>query len=227
MMTAFFKLVSEDRVKVRIMFTQKANVVVGLTREQRENEFFLLYYQFLKHAFGLGHCNPGGSPLRVRILLDQLPDTREKAATFKGYIRGLEKSKEFRSQGIVIPEDAIAEVRSHDHIVMQCLDVVLGAMQFRLNDGHKIKPEGAQRRGARTIAKEKLYKHINRLICEIYPHFNVGVSTGTDGDLTRRWSHSYRHWLFVPGNTQRDHSRTKRSETPPSLSRKGNTPSGT
>ncbi len=38
--------------------------------------------------------------------------------------------------------------------------IVLGAMAFRLNNGHKEKPVGQNRRGKRTIAKEKLYKFI-------------------------------------------------------------------
>lgn len=210
LMTVFFRMVAADLVKVRIMFTQKAYVPKGLTPEQRENEFFLLYYQFLKHAFGLPHCNETGDPVRLRIYLDQLPDTKEKVARFKGFVAALEQSREFRGARILVPQDQIAEVRSHDHIILQCLDVVLGAMQFRLNEGHRAKPEGATRRGNRTIAKEKLYRHINQLIREIHPGFNIGISTGTNGEIANRWHHSYRHWLFIPKEWEIDRSRTKR-----------------
>ncbi|BCJ87503.1 hypothetical protein skT53_24880 [Effusibacillus dendaii] len=51
--------------------------------------------------------------------------------------------------------------------------------------------------GKRTIAKEKLYKHINKRIREIYPNFNIGISAGTK-NIHDRWLHPYRHWLFVP-----------------------------
>jgi len=64
-----------------------------------------------------------------------------------GYLAGLEHGPAFRRAKVLIPRDQIAEVRSHDHVVMQFLDVVLGAMQFRLNDRHKRKPEGAAHRG--------------------------------------------------------------------------------
>ena len=37
-------------------------------------------------------------------------------------------------------------------------------MAFRLNDKHKIKPPGQRTRGKRTIAKERLYKHISQRI---------------------------------------------------------------
>lgn len=206
---AFFDLIAADRIKVRIMFTQRMFVPTNLSPEHRENEYHLLYYQFLKHAFGLRYSNDSSDPVRLRIYLDNLPDTKEKNARFKGFVAGLEKSKDFRDAGLLVPADQIAEVRSHDHIVLQCLDVVLGAMQFRLNDLHKEKPAGEQRRGSRTIAKEKLYKHINRRIREIYPGFNIGASTGTDGELRNRWVHSYRHWLFLPAERKIDPSRKK------------------
>ena len=84
-------------------------------------------------------------------------------------------------------------------------------MQFRLNNLHKVKPEGSYRRGKRTIAKEKLYKFINKQIREVYPNFNIGISTGLQGDIKNRWEHPYRHWSFVPSKHKRDDSKTKRN----------------
>jgi hypothetical protein len=91
---------------------------------------------------------------------------------------------------------------------MQCLDVVLGSMQFRLNDKHKEKPEGSRFRGKRTIAKEKLYKYISQRIRKIYPNFNIGVSTARS-DVRNSWLHPYRHWLFKPREYEIDVSKTK------------------
>ena len=83
-------------------------------------------------------------------------------------------------------------------------------MVFRLNEKHLAKPEGQRVRGKKTIAKEKLYKYINRRIRAIYPGFNIGVSTGRENDASKQWSHPYRHWLMIPKNHQRDLSRAKR-----------------
>jgi hypothetical protein len=69
-------------------------------------------------------------------------------------------------------------------------------MSFRLNNKHKAIPGGKRRRGKRTVAKEKLYKHILRQIETIRPHFNIGISTGQNGDPANRWHHPYRHWNF-------------------------------
>src|SRR6266403_1548164 len=41
----FFDMVAQDRIKIRIMFTQNVHRPKGLTDEQVENRYFLLYYQ--------------------------------------------------------------------------------------------------------------------------------------------------------------------------------------
>ncbi|WP_238924927.1 MULTISPECIES: DUF3800 domain-containing protein [Achromobacter] len=196
LMDETFALMRAGKLKMRIMFTQNYFGAKKLTPAQRENSFFLLYYQFVKHAFGFRYCGGALGSARVRIYFDKLPDTDEKCLAFKGYVLGLNSSREFRAAGLSIAEDQMAEVDSKEHVLLQCLDVVLGAMQFRLNEKHKEKPEGARVRGKRTRAKEAVYKHINGQIREIYPNFNIGISTG--GDPEMRWQHPYRHWLFKP-----------------------------
>jgi len=191
----FFDLIAEDKIKIRIMFTDNRFVPQGLTAEHREQEYFILYYQFLKHAFGLRYANKTTSAIRCRLYLDDMPDTKENIAKFKGYIEGL--TKHFR-QRIIMDREQIAEVKSHNHVVLQCLDVVLGSIQFRLNERHKEKPKGKTHRGSKTIAKEKLYRHIQKRIRQLRPHFNIGITTGKDGSLENLWYHSYRHWKFVP-----------------------------
>ncbi|ABI69303.1 hypothetical protein Swol_2008 [Syntrophomonas wolfei subsp. wolfei str. Goettingen G311] len=209
MIKLFFDLIEEGKIKVRIMFTQNARQPVGLTREQIEESYFLLYYQFLKHGFGLIYSNDTKNPIYLRLYLDQLPDTKAKSDKFKNFIYDLQFQKEFEHANIHIRKEDIAEVDSHDHIILQCTDVVLGAMQFRLNDLHKAIPEGQRRRAAKTIAKEKLYKYINSRIRGIYPGFNIGESTGHKGDISNRWHHPYRHWKFVPGQWEYDETKTK------------------
>jgi hypothetical protein len=209
LMDAFFDLIESGRVKMRVMFTQNLHVATGLTTEQKENTYCLLYYQFLKHAFGLQHAGPHAGRVRLRVYLDQMPSTAEAIARFKGYILGLNGNPQFRGAGVYLHREDITEVCSHDHAILQCLDVALGAIPFRLNDLHKEKPAGSRRRGKRTVAKEKLYKHINSRIRRIYPHFNIGASTGTNGDLANRWRHPYRHWKFVPTEHTVDATKAK------------------
>jgi Protein of unknown function (DUF3800) len=196
----FFDMIAEDIIKVRIMFTQNLYIPLNLTAEHREHEYFILYYQFIKHAFGLIHSNDGKEPIRVRILLDQMPNNKEKCDRFRGFVSSLTSNPQFRSAGIRINPADIIDVVSHEHDVLQCLDVILGSINFRLNDLHLAIPAGKKRRGKRTRAKEALYNEMNKRMRQLRPSFNVGISTGTDGDLANRWNHSYRHWRFLPSD---------------------------
>lgn len=207
LMDAFFDEIDAGRVKVRIMFRQNAHRAKGLTRFQLDDSYYILYYQFIKHAFGFAHMPPHAGPIGLRVYFDQFPHTGEKVERFRGYIRGLNESTAFRASRIRIRREDLTEVRSHEHVVLQCLDIVLGAMAFRLNDLHKAKPEGATRRGQRTIAKERLYEHIRGRICRLRPNFNIGITTG--GAPEDRWALPYRHWKFVPRSHEYDGSLTK------------------
>lgn len=207
LINAFFDEVAAGRVKVRIMFRQNAQKPTGLTDEQRELTYWLLYYQFVKHAFGFAMMPPSEHSTHLRIYFDQFPDTGEQAAKFKGFIRALEQSRQFRGVRLKIRRQDITEVDSHDHVLLQCLDVVLGAVCFRLNDKHLAKPPGAKRRGSRTIAKENLYKLIQKRIQAMKPNFNIGITTG--GDAQSRWDLPYRHWKFTPSGFEYDKDKTK------------------
>ncbi len=198
LMDIFFSLMKFGKIKSRIMFTSNQVVPVGLSREQIDKEYFLLYYQFIKHAFGLKMApthNPGAS---LRINFDKLPDKKNRIVEFKQFIFRL--NGDFNGINITLPYDNISEVDSHDHVVLQCIDIVTGAMSFRLNEKHLVKPTGQFRRGKKTVAKEQLYKHINRSIIDLYDgfKFNVGISTGKKDGQMSPWSMPYRHWRFMP-----------------------------
>ncbi|MGD6804470.1 MULTISPECIES: hypothetical protein [Rossellomorea] len=181
------------------MFTHNRYLATNLSKEQRDKEYFLLYYQFFKHAFGLKYSNNTSNLISLYIFFDQLPDTKQKNKEFIDYIHSLQYGEEFREAKLVFKsKEDIAEAVSHKHVILQCLDIVLGAMEFRLNEKHKVKPEGQRVRGKRTIAKEKLYKHINARIRDIYPNFNIGETTGKGEGISSYWDHPYRHWKFQP-----------------------------
>lgn len=198
----FFEEVRAGHLKVRIMFRQNARVPLGLTQDQIEGTYFRLYYQFIKHAFGLAYRPSGNQPAILRLYFDEFPETREACTQFKGFILGLKDNPKIRQAGLIITPENITEIRSHDHVLAQCLDIILGAMSFRLNDKQKEIPEGKSCRGKRTIAKEKLYRTILAEIQQIKPHFNIGISTGTPGGPAERWSAPYLHWCFKPSETE-------------------------
>ncbi|RYD70053.1 MAG: DUF3800 domain-containing protein [Sphingobacteriales bacterium] len=176
-MDCFFNLVKSGLVKVRIMFTQNAYVPTKLTDQHYNDEFFILYYQFIKHAFGMSYRDNKEKESYLRVYFDYLPDTLEKRQRFKEYIKGLQTLRSFQLANVRIRKQDIAEIDSKKHLLLQMLDVILGSICFRLNNKHKLIPEGKKRRGKRTIAKEKLYKFIHSKICELRPNFNTGSST--------------------------------------------------
>ncbi len=207
-----FSLVREGFLKIRIMFTQNINQTTGIEYDEAENKFFMLYYQFLKHAFGLQYCNDAyPDQAFISVALDDVPSTNEKFDNFKNYLSSLSDYPIFFNAGVCIQKKAIYAVNSKEHVILQAVDVVLGAMQFRLNHKHRDKPEGMRNRAKRTLAKERVYKEINKLIRDIYPNFNIGVSTGK-AQHSERWSHPYAHWLFVPSGSVRDLSRGKKKQ---------------
>jgi hypothetical protein len=210
---AFFGLIKDEWLKVRIMFTQNINQTKGLVEYSVDSEFFILYYHFLKLAFGLRYCNlDRAEDVNVTVFLDDVPDSDEKFDNFKDYLSSLSTYPVFHRNRISIRKENIADVDSKEHVILQAIDVVLGAIQFRLNDKHKVMPEGKRRRGKRTRAKERVYKHINKRLQELRPGFNVGNSTGHDTGVEDRWLHKYRHWCFVPTDSVRDLARGKQKE---------------
>ncbi len=190
------------------MIFSNASALRGLQNHHFENEYFLLYYQFFKHAFGLKYANDTSSVKYIKAYFDYLPDKVSKREQFKEYIKGLESTREFQLSKLKIRKEDIVEVDSKNHLPMQYLDIILGAMAFRLNDKHKEKLPGKRVRGERTKAKEIVYKHICKKIRELRKGFNIGISTGTS-NLSERWQHPYRHWKFTPKDFEIDENSYK------------------
>ena len=190
----FFGYVQSGDIKIRIMFRKEIDHI----ERSKEDRYFKLYYQFIKHSFGFSSPKSMTGEYYVRLFLDELPDKGSRADEFIKYLSQLPKTQDMKQSGLHIRETDIGEVHSHKHIILQCVDIILGAMQYKLNHLDKVKPEGQRTRGKRTIAKEKLYKHILSEIRNIHPDFNVGVSTGFRGYEYPHWESPYEHWCFVP-----------------------------
>lgn len=192
----FFNYIEQGKIKMRVMFRNiNDNPSVRYTTDDK---YFKLYYQFLKHSFGLMRIPSELGPVFTRIYLDQLPDKTEKSKKFKQALLDMPDTLDFQESNLHIRQSDIAEVISHDHVILQCVDIVLGSMYFRLNDLHKVIPDGQKRRGKRTVAKEKLFDHISQRIRQIVPYFNIGISTGNRNSDNPHWEAPYEHWRFVP-----------------------------
>ena len=85
-----FELIGANKLKLRVMFTQNINQVAHVEEYKDNNEFYLLYYQFIKHAFGLRFCNPSFvEDVHLAVLIDDAPDKSEALGNFKDYLSSL------------------------------------------------------------------------------------------------------------------------------------------
>jgi len=115
----FFEELRDEQARVRIMFRQNAHVAAGLTPAQSDGTYFRLYYQFIKHAFGLANRPASGQPVMLKLYFDEFPDTKEAATQFKGFMLSLKDNPQIRRAGFKIAPEDIAEIRSHDHGLSQ------------------------------------------------------------------------------------------------------------
>ena len=202
-----FEMGKEGLLKIRIFFRHN-QYEPDLTSEKRKEEYPILYYQFIKYAFGLIFADDCEG---IRLYLDEIPLNQTDKTNFVEHLYGLNNDPDFKAKGIKFVEKGISEVNSKTHLPLQFMDVILGAICFKLNEKDKLKSDNDQRPGKRTILKLRLYKHINTKIREIYPDFNIGISTPikTESD---RWFQIYRHWSFKPKHHTRNLTRTKRAK---------------
>jgi Protein of unknown function (DUF3800) len=208
---AVFDIIERGDMKVRIMFTQNRHVPI-LEEYMIGGDYFMLYYQFVKHAFGLQFAVPEGGTASAALLLDDVPHHADKFHQFKQYMSGLSDFPKWSRAGLSIAYEDITDVDSKKHNILQALDVILGGMQSRLNEKHTRPHPPAKRRGKRARAKEKVYAVIKKRVWQIYPNFNVGASTGIADGLHMRFEHPYRHWQFIPSNAEIDPTRTKKAK---------------
>ncbi|RIJ24003.1 hypothetical protein D1224_07090 [Henriciella barbarensis] len=207
----YFSFVATSRLRVRLMFTQNIHVPKGLSKEQVEERYLRLYYQFYKHAFGIKYCNPNSlDRVYFHIFPDQIPENGEKIRAFKSRVSSIPEAYDMRGINVTIPVRHINDIDSSEHVILQGLDIILGSVCAQLNGKLYVKPDGSRRRGKRTVAKEKLYRHINTEIRQIRPGFNVGVNTGTNLGPRDRWTDPYRHWLFKANDHAVDLTLAKR-----------------
>lgn len=209
LMIEFFQHIKAGDVKIRLLFTQNDKIPVLTPEQKKKNRYFLLYYQLIKHGFGWQHMTEEG-PVKLLLNFDVFPQTKADIVEFRQYLCGLSHLPEFTAKGILVTEDNIAEVHSHSHVILQCLDIIMGSVQCKLNEGHKHKTPGSRFISKRAKAKEAVYKTIRNEILKLYPgyNFNVGETTayratdGTDDYHQKRWSLPYRQWKFEPASAE-------------------------
>ena len=197
MMDLYFKFIREGKIKVRIMFQASKHEI---EEHNDADKYHILYYQFIKHAFGLPYRDEyQDQDVNLKLFFDEIPDKREQNDDFRAHICYLQELNLFKKAHIKIKSEDIAEIDSHKHPIQQCMDIILGAMAFRLNNLHLEIPEGATEPGKKTVAKAALFDHILELIKDAdgVKIFRIEETT-VPNTVKGRWSTPYRHWKFIP-----------------------------
>ena len=216
MMTLFFSFIKDNYLKVRIMFGKTSQTPSNLTPEQAHNRYSLLYYQFVKNAFGLiYHDGPKNKPAYLRLYFDEIPYPLDQRDAFKSHIFSLQRNARFRKARIKIRMDDVVEIDSGKHSIHQCMDIILGSISFMLNKKNEVIPVGTNQKGRRTIAKEELFHHIHHLILESdgIEFFDISETTpiAVPKDF---WSMPYRHWKFTTPEYRAPEREIKKKTSP-------------
>lgn len=105
MMNLYFKFIKEGKIKVRIMFQATDQIV-----HERSDamQYHLLYYQFIKHAFGLPYKDEySNEAVHLKLFFDEIPDTKEQKDDFKAHLCYLQELQQFKKANIKIQHDDI------------------------------------------------------------------------------------------------------------------------
>lgn len=195
----FLDFVQAGEIKLRYMWLdQMFQTPDALTEYHRRYGYYILYYFFLVLAFGLPYHDSDEIVDIARFLPDKLPDEPEKRREFEQFLCQCHQLRRYHGHSQFRISN-VGEAHSHDHIILQCVDVIIGAVGFRLNHMHKAKqPNG--RRAEATKVKEKLYERIRDRLGEIDmgerggQAFAIGVNTGKGSDFANLWRHKFRQW---------------------------------
>ncbi len=198
--SVFFNFVRDGRIKVRILFTDNSLTPRSMKSLNFKERYLLLYLAFIEHAFDVRYRTPRNNPARFRFLLDELPVPVEDKRDFRQQIYKLNSSPAFQDGNVRVFPGAVGEVDSRDHVLLQGLDIVLGAMQSRMNVGV---PNPSAPLGKRSAAKNQLSAHILSQVRTIHPGFCMEETTPAASG--KGWFSPYRHCLYGPDGFEADH----------------------
>lgn len=187
----FFEFVYENKINVRVMFSD--NEYLNKRAFSRNDiTFNKFYYFFIRYAFNLFYLPTN---IKLRIIFDELPDKKSVNDNFKNHLINHLSAETVPHQlsTVKINNESIHEVDSKKHLILQCCDVIMGLIDFFLNEYISKNYLDSKRSRGRAIVLERLLTHIYRSD----PNFNLLITTpyllGTKGCLIK-----YAHYLYKP-----------------------------
>lgn len=194
----YFDLIEKEYLKMRVMFRHELFLPSNLTEEQEKKGYHLLYYQFIKNAFGIMNCLHKEKQIDLIIYFDKLPKTKVLNDEFKDFIYNLQFCRGFNHLNIL--KEDMSDIDSKNHIILQGMDIILGSIQYKMN----VIDCNIGTKGNKYLAKLSLYDHIFNRIKKLHDNFEFEIYKNTPifGCRRNSWDYKYSHWDFRPSNAK-------------------------
>ena len=183
----FFTFIKSGELKLRIMFAPNEEL---LNLKKAENESYSkFYYIFIRHAFSLLYAKEN---LKLRLIFDDLPETKKVCRKFKRFlVHNLNNLDIPNTNDIFISDKQIEEVDSKKHIILQCVDVILGCIDAFVNEYDSPDTNSSKRFKARF----DVFKFIFSKVQEIHPYFQI-LKTTLPVYNNKGWLDVYKHFIY-------------------------------
>ncbi len=183
----FFTFVKNGEIKLRVMFAPFDQILTTIPKS--ENHTYINFYRtFIKNAFNIFYC---GEDFKLRLVFDELPEEPLECCEFKHHlVEDIDTNKDDRSLNrVYLKLEDIEEVDSKKHPILQCVDVIIGCIEYALN-----LKEGEQP-SRRSFGRQQVFDAIHEEILSIIPNFNLTTTTlpmySQDG-----WNRPYAHFVY-------------------------------
>jgi hypothetical protein len=131
-MNAFFDMIEDRRIKLRVMWLPQSLDDVFTDPRYAGYGYYILYYFFVVSGFGLSRHDEDGEVL-VEFFPDRLPDEPEKKRALVDVLTHAHRSARY-GESSPFRIIRVADVDSKEHALLQCCDVVIGALGFLMNE---------------------------------------------------------------------------------------------
>ena len=181
----FFTFVKSGQIKVRIMYAP--NKELNQFRHGQEDIYCKFYYTFFKLAFSVFYAK---EDIVLRLILDELPESPTVRNDFKNIlVKNFHKISQNNETKVIIYKNRIQEANSKFHSIIQCIDVIVGVIEFYLNNSTEIESNKGK-------AKIKIFEHIyDNYIKLLIPNFSFIKTTGYL-NCYKSWLFPYKHLVF-------------------------------
>lgn len=182
----FFMFVKGGYIKLRMMFSPNEELIDRIPTVHNET-FLKFYYAFIINAFSIFYAKHN---IMLRLICDDLPETKEQCCKFKSCIVSKIKSnKKPNTNKVYLSSREIEEVDSRKHVILQCVDVVVGLLDFYLNSTVETL------KSKRSQAKLKVWNFIFKNIEDIKPGIKLTETTKPIYS-NKGWVDSYKHFVY-------------------------------